>query len=294
MVYDIIIGPIETLVGWIFKFIVTKIPSVGVIGAICGVSIAINILALPLYNIAESIQEKERQSNKRLEPRVKRIKKGFKGDEQFMMLSEYYRQNSYHPLYALRGSLSILIEIPFFIAAYSYLSSSSILKESSFWIFSNLGEADRLFSITLGSLIIPVNVLPIIMTLINFVSGYIYTRGATKRDKIQLYIIGLFFLVLLYNSPSGLVIYWICNNIFSLAKTIVLKTKHPRLIFHIFLSIGLLLIVYKCRYSNRTKLLLLSAFSLIFIFYPLILKVVKENNFRLSMLPPPDSLSTVI
>ncbi len=295
MLYSIIVAPIEAVVGWIFLFITNKLPSLGVIGAICGVSVAINILALPLYNIAESIQEKERQINKKLEPRVKQIKKAFKGDEQFMMLSEYYRQNSYHPLYALRGSLSILIEIPFFIAAYNYLSNSEILKESSFWIFNNLGEADRMFTLSLGSLIIPVNILPIIMTAINFVSGYIYTRNATKRDKIQLYIMGLFFLVLLYNSPSGLVIYWICNNIFSLAKTIVLKTKHPRLIFHIFLSIGLLLIVYKCRNSNRTKLLLLSAFSLIFIFYPLILKVVKENNFRLSMLPPPpDSLSTVI
>ena len=174
-------------------FIINKVSSIGVIGAICGVSVCVNILALPLYNIAESIQEKERQINKKMEPRIKRIKKGFKGDEQFMILSEYYRQNNYHPLYALRGSLSILIEIPFFIAAYNYLSSSEILKEASFWIFSNLGEADRMFSITLGSLVIPVNILPILMTAINFVSGYIYTKNATTRDKIQLYALGLVF-----------------------------------------------------------------------------------------------------
>jgi len=35
------------------------------------------------------------------------------------------------------------------------------------------------------------------------------------------------FLALLYNSPAGLVLYWTCNNIFSLGKNIVLKLKHP-------------------------------------------------------------------
>ncbi len=278
MIYNIIVAPIEALVGWIFLFIVNKIPSLGVIGAICGVSVAINILALPLYNIAESIQEKERQINKKLEPRVKRIKKGFKGDEQFMMLSEYYRQNGYHPLYALRGSLSILIEIPFFIAAYKYLSSSEILKESSFWIFSNLGEADRMFSLTLGSLVIPINILPIIMTGINFVSGYIYTKNATKRDKIQLYALGLFFLVLLYNSPSGLVIYWILNNIFSLVKTIVLKFfKHPGRVLHAFISIGLLAFAYKFRdASEQSRFYFILAVALLFTLAPLFIWLYKK------------------
>lgn len=281
MIYNIVVGPIEALVGWIFLFIVNTLPSIGVIGAICGVSVAINILALPLYNIAESIQEKERRINKKLEPRVKRIKKGFKGDEQFMMLSEYYRQNGYHPLYALRGSLSILIEIPFFIAAYSYLSSCDILKESSFWIFSNLGEADRVFTLTLGSIVIPINILPIIMTAINFVSGYIYTKGSTKRDKIQLYAMGLFFLILLYNSPSGLVIYWILNNIFSLFKTIVLKFfKHPGRILHTLISFGLLAVLYFCRENSRAKVIVLALCTLLFIFSPLILKFIKSRKYK--------------
>ena len=96
--YYIIISPIETVVDWVFNFIINKIDAVGVIGAVFGVSLAINFLALPLYNIADSLQEKERKISKALEFRVKRIKKAFKGDEQFMMLSEYYRQNGYHPL----------------------------------------------------------------------------------------------------------------------------------------------------------------------------------------------------
>ena len=152
MLYDIIITPIELIVDWVFSFFIVKIPQLGVIGAIVGVSIVINILALPLYNIADAIQDKERKIKGRLEPRVKRIKKAFKGDEQFLILSEYYRQNGYHPLYVLRSATSLLIQIPFFMAAYNYLSSSEVLRQSSFWLFSNLGAPDAyLTSICLGS-----------------------------------------------------------------------------------------------------------------------------------------------
>lgn len=222
MLYNIIIAPIERIVDWTFLFITKQFSSVGVFGALIGVSLVINFLALPLYNIADALQDKERRIAKKLEPRIKRIKKAFKGDEQFMMLSTYYRQNNYHPLYVLRSSLSILIEIPFFIAAYHYLSNCETLAGASFWIFKDLGSPDNLFTIHLGSVNLAVNVLPILMTVINFVSGAIYTKKATVKEKVQLYIIGLIFLVLLYTSPSGLVLYWILNNIFSLVKNIVM------------------------------------------------------------------------
>ncbi len=236
MLYSLIISPIETVVSWIFNFFTIKFAGFGIIGAVCGVSLAVNFLALPLYNIADSLQEKERKIAKALEPGIKRIKAVFKGDEQFMILSTFYRQNHYHPLYVLRSSLSILIEIPFFIAAYHFLSNCDALKGSSFWIFKDLGSPDGLLHI--GSF--PIHILPIIMTLINFVSGAIYTKNAVFREKIQLYVIAVLFLALLYNSPSGLVIYWILNNIFSLIKNIVMKTKCPGKILHASISFLLL------------------------------------------------------
>ena len=164
MLYSIIISPIETVVDWVFLFTINKVESVGVIGAVFGVSLVINFLALPLYSVADSLQEKERNIAKSLEFRVKRIKKAFRRDEQFMMLSEYYRQNNYHPLYALRSSLSILIEIPFFIAAYHYLSHNELLRGASWWIFSDLGSPDEFFAVKIGSFSFGVHILPILMT----------------------------------------------------------------------------------------------------------------------------------
>ena len=246
MLYSIFIEPIEVLVGWVYSFFINKYAFLGVIGAIYGVSMVINFLALPLYNVADSLQEKERKISKKLEYRVKRIKKGFKGDEQFMMLSEYYRQNNYHPLYVLRSSLSILIEIPFFIAAYHYLSNIEGWKETPYYFLDSLGLPDGLIKFTIGGALISINLLPIIMTLINFISGYFYTKDATLRDKVQLYAMGIFFLIILYNSPSGLVLYWILNNIFSLCKTVALKTKIAKKI--LLWAIGLNLSIFGIMY----------------------------------------------
>ena len=233
MLYSIIILPIELIVNWVFSFFYNTFSQYGVIAAIFGVSFTINLLALPLYNVADALQEKERKIARSLEDRVKRIKKAFKGDEQFMMLSTYYRQNNYHPLYVLRSSLSILIEIPFFIAAYHFLSHCPALMGSKFWIFSDLGKPDAFFHI--GSF--QINVLPILMTAINFISGAVYTKEAPMREKVQLYAVAAIFLVLLYSSPSGLVLYWILNNLFSLAKNVVKQQKNPLQLFHRLMSL---------------------------------------------------------
>lgn len=282
MIYNIIVAPIERIVEWVFLFIVNKFSSLNVIYAVIFVSLVINFLALPLYNIADSIQEKERNVSKKLSKQVKRIKETFKGDEQFMMLQTYYREEGYNPLYVFRSSLSILIEIPFFIAAYHYLSHCEYLMDQSFWIFKNLGAADNLFTLKIHNHSFAINILPIIMTLINFVSGAVYTKDAPAKEKIQLYGIALVFLALLYNSPSGLVIYWILNNLFSLGKNIVLKFKNPGKILHIILTVcigGLALMYWVFKPGTLLwKKLFLTFVTIIFGLIPFIYKILKSTK----------------
>ena len=192
--------------------------------AVIGVSIAISLLTLPLYRRADAVQQKERDIQKKLSHWVSHIKKTFKGDERYMMLQTYYRENNYSPIMALNGSLSLLLEIPFFMAAYHFLSHLEVLNGASFGLISDLGKADGLIKI--GSF--SINALPILMTLINCISSAIYLKGFPVKDKIQTYGMALIFLVLLYNSPSGLVVYWTCNNIFSLVKNVFYKLKNPK------------------------------------------------------------------
>jgi hypothetical protein len=189
------------------------------------VSGVISVLCLPLYLVAEKWQEIERDVQKRFAPKITKIKDAFKGDERYMVLSTYYRQNHWHPIYAMRSTFGLLIQIPFFIAAYTYLSHLPVLQGASFSFIPDLGKPDALLPVAGG-----INLLPVLMTLINCVSGAIYSRGLAVKDKIQIYGISLLFLVLLYNSPSGLVLYWTLNNVFSLFKNIYFKINIPGII----------------------------------------------------------------
>ncbi len=231
ILYNIIISPIELIVEVIFELMFRLVgqreTNQGL--AVIGVSVAISLLTLPLYHNADVVQQKQRIIQKKMEHWVNHIRKTFKGDERFMMLNTYYRQNDYSPIMALRGSVSLLLEIPFFIAAYHFLSNLKVLEGASFGPIVNLGTPDALIRIGTISL----NLLPILMTSINCISSAIYLKGFPIKDKIQTYGMALIFLVLLYNSPSGLVVYWTCNNIFSLIKNILYKIKNPKKVISI-------------------------------------------------------------
>lgn len=230
--YNILVYPLEMFVEFVYAFFYKGFKNPGL--SIVAISVVVNLLALPLYNIAESLQKKERDVRIWLQPGITRIKTAFKGDEQYMMLSTFYKQNNYHPAYALRSSISLIIQVPFFIAAYQFLSHLEKLRGQSFFFIPNLGTPDGL--LTLGG--ISINVLPLLMTLINVIAGAIYTKGFPRRDKVQLYAMAALFLVLLYTSPAGLVLYWTLNNVFSLVKNIFYKLKHPLKVFYLIATFG--------------------------------------------------------
>ncbi|MBQ7563575.1 MAG: YidC/Oxa1 family membrane protein insertase [Lachnospiraceae bacterium] len=214
--YNLIIEPIVLLIQMVFVWGYRVFESPG--AAIIAVSLIVNFMILPLYNRADALQEKERKKQDQMAYWVSHIKKAFKGDERFMMLSAYYTENDYKPVYALRSTISLLLQIPFFIAAYSFLSKSRILQESAFLFITDLGEQDKFLRLGTATL----NLLPVLMTVINLISAviYLYGRSSFRRDFIQMSVLALVFLALLYKSPSGLVLYWTMNNVFSLVKNI--------------------------------------------------------------------------
>lgn len=205
--------------------------------SIIGLSFVVTICTLPLYIVAERWQQTERDIQKKMKSQIERIKTTFKGDEQYMILTAHYRENHYHPLMALRSSISLIIQIPFFMAAYHYLSNMEQLRGVSFYFIKDLGFADRTFMV--GAF--PVNVLPIAMTAINIIAGAIYSKGHGKGEKIQIYVSALVFLALLYNSPAGLVVYWTMNNVLSLVKNIFYKIPGLKSLAHPFVVLGNLL-----------------------------------------------------
>ncbi|MCR5287313.1 MAG: membrane protein insertase YidC [Saccharofermentans sp.] len=237
VLYTLIIAPLELLFEVIFSIANRLIGNAGL--SIIFLSLAVNFLVLPLYKRADELQAEERDIQTNMASRLKHIKSTFKGDERFFMIQEYYRINHYKPVYALKSSLSVLLQIPFFIAAYNLLSGMQGLQGMRFGFIPDLGKEDALFMI--GNF--PVNVLPILMTLINIVSGIIYTKGHPVKEKVQVYGLAAVFLILLYRSPSGLVFYWLLNNVFSLVKNVFYKLKDPKKALNIVLAIAGLAVI---------------------------------------------------
>ena len=272
MLYQLLIYPIELLVQIFYTFFLLFLGNPGF--AIVGVSFAVTLFTLPLYNIAEKWQQKERDIRLDMQPKIDKIKAVFKGDERYMILSAYYRQQHYHPVFALRSSLSLLIQVPFFIAAYHFLSELTSLQGVSFYGIKDLSKPDVLLAV--GPL--HLNLLPILMTLINITAGIVYTRGFPRKEKIQLYAMALLFLILLYNSPAGLVLYWTLNNIFSLIKHCLNKTKHPSRAFYILCAALSLLaaasIVFLSEKTPIKKAVVTSA-ALFITMLPLIIRFIK-------------------
>jgi len=173
-------------------------------------SIAVNTIISPFYSLADLWQREEQDILKRMKKRSEEIKAVFKGDERHFYLRTLYRHNGYSPFMSIRSSFGLLIQIPFFMAAYNFLSHFTPLEGSSFLIFTDLSQADHLLG--------PINIMPFVMTGINIIASLRFTKGQTLRSRIQLFGMAGLFLVLLYNSASGLLLYWTCNNIFSMVR----------------------------------------------------------------------------
>ena len=248
--HKLILGPIELLLDVVFCFSMqmTQSPALSIVV----LSFAVSLLVLPLYKKADALQRKENEIAARIRPDVEHIKKTFSGDQRFMTLQSYYRKQNYRPFYALRGSLSLLLQIPYFMAAYNFLSNLAALRGVSFGPIADLAAPDGMLTVA-G---ITVNVLPILMTIINLISGMIYSRDMPLKSKIQMYGITLVFLVLLYRSPAGLVLYWTLNNVFSLCKNILYKLPQPKRILRIACSatgivLGIFFIVRFNQYGTK-------------------------------------------
>ncbi|MBP5468730.1 MAG: YidC/Oxa1 family membrane protein insertase, partial [Candidatus Riflebacteria bacterium] len=222
ILYRLIISPleffIENLFAFFYYFLQLELGS-----SLFFISFAVTLMCLPFYYRADKIRKEEDEKFSEFKPYVDKIKKNFKGDEQFFMLQTLYRQHNYNPIMALRNSFSLLLQIPFFIAAYHFFSNLELLDGYSWGPILNFSKPDMLLS--LGEF--KINILPILMTVVNIISCEVYLKTKSFSARIQPYSFALIFLFLLYNSPSALVLYWTSNNFFYLLKNKYMNDDNP-------------------------------------------------------------------
>lgn len=180
--------------------------------AIILLSLCVSIIMFPLFIISENIQKKTGHKQKHIQQELDKFKNLNNRQEKFFYTQEVYRKSGYSPIHSMKGMIGLLIQIPFFIAAFKMIKEYKSLNFISFGPIENLFQPDAL--INLG--IISINVLPILMSIINIFAGFLYTKD--KKERNQIIGISLVFLILLYNQPAALILYWTMNNVFSIPK----------------------------------------------------------------------------
>ena len=217
IIYLLIIKPIETVLGFLFRSYVSLTDNYGL--SIILLSLSVTIIMFPLFYIAEVWKRKEQEVEKRMKRRLSYIKKYYTGQKKYCMIKATHRLEGYTAASSFRTSFGLLIQIPFFFAAYHLLSHYEPYRGVG-WLFI------KDFAVPDG-LLWGLNLLPVLMTVINIVSSSIYMKGSRAKDIVELYVMAGVFLLLLYASPAALVLYWTMNNVFSVGKSLIFLRLFP-------------------------------------------------------------------
>jgi membrane protein insertase Oxa1/YidC/SpoIIIJ len=148
-----------------------------------------------------------------------RIRPHFQGRERYFYIRAVHRHYGYRPFDALLRSSDLIVQILVFMTIYRYLLESDDLLGQSFLGIADLSRPDAL----LGG----VHLLPFVMTAVNIFAIISYEQTPTKRT--QGFVLTGIFLLLLYPSPSGLVVYWTANNLISWSKSALVPALFARL-----------------------------------------------------------------
>ena len=172
-----------------------------------GVAIILLTILIKLAFYPLSAKSYRSMANMRvLAPKLQKLKEQFGDDRQKMhqAMMDLYKTEKINPL---GGCLPILVQIPVFIALYWVLLASVEMRQAPFvgWI-QDLSVPD------------PYYVLPVIMAITMFVQTKL---NPTPPDPVQakvMMMMPLVFGVFFFFFPAGLVLYWVVNNLLSIAQ----------------------------------------------------------------------------
>jgi YidC/Oxa1 family membrane protein insertase len=150
---------------------------------------------------------------KAINPRIQEMRERLKDKPQQMQqeMMRIYREEKVNPM---GGCLPIMIQIPVFIALYWVLLSSVEMRNAPWigWIH-DLSSPDPFF------------ILPLLMTLSSLLQTALNPAPPDPMQAKMMWIMPLMFSVMFFFFPAGLVLYWLTNNILSIAQQWIINTR---------------------------------------------------------------------
>lgn len=220
-----ILGWLESILKWVLIGFYRLIPNYGV--AIILLTIVIKIVLFPITRKSYDSTSKMQALN----PKIQEIKEKYKNDPQKMNqeTQALYKKNKVSPL---GGCLPLLLQMPIFIALYGLLNSHFDLRGAVFipgWIY-DLSSPESIWNFAptklplLGS---DLRLLPILFVGTQILSSKLMqtpSAGAGQGNmKIMTYALPIVFFFMLYDAPSGLLLYWTVTNALTFVQQYVIS-----------------------------------------------------------------------
>ncbi|MDE2418266.1 MAG: membrane protein insertase YidC [Burkholderiales bacterium] len=150
---------------------------------------------------------------KAVNPRIMEMRERLKDNPQQMQqeMMRIYREEKVNPM---GGCFPILIQIPVFIALYSVLLATVEMRDAPWilWIH-DLSSPD------------PYYILPLFMTLTTLLQTALNPAPPDPMQAKMMWFMPLAFSVMFFFFPAGLVMYWITNNVLSIAQQWIINTR---------------------------------------------------------------------
>lgn len=220
-----ILKPLVVLLHWVLMWIHDGLASVGVGEqwtwglAIIGLTVIVRTLMFPLtwkqYQSTRAMQA--------LQPLIKELQRKYK-DNREKLQQETMRLYSEHKVNPFASCLPLLIQMPVFFALYyairgtGYLpaADTKALSDAAFLWIPSLGNPD------------PYRILLIIYVVTQLISTELTLTPQTETSQKWLMRgMPIFFVFLLFKFPSGLFVYWVTTNLWTIGQQLIIRRAMP-------------------------------------------------------------------
>ncbi|MDR0316487.1 MAG: membrane protein insertase YidC [Treponema sp.] len=221
-----ILSPLEKVLKWFLLLFYKMIPNYGV--AIILLTLLVKIVFFPLTRKGSEATLRMQA----LAPKIKELQEKYKGNPQKLNveMGEFYKKEGYNPL---SGCLPMLLQFPIFIAMYNLFNNHFDLRDAEFisgWI-PDLSQPEAIWNFPAGVRLpllgwTALRLLPFIYVGSQLLYGKV-TQTPDQRNnpqmKMMLYVMPIVFFFVLYDMPSGLLIYWIFSNILTMVQQVAIN-----------------------------------------------------------------------
>jgi YidC/Oxa1 family membrane protein insertase len=212
-----VLQPLIDLCDWILRFWHDDVGlSWG--ASIIGMTAVVRLLILPLtFRGVKGMQDMQR-----LAPEMQRIKERYKEDKQRQNqeIMKLYQEHKVNPL---SSCLPLLLQIPFFIALFYLLRDDEfeqeIRGEESFLFIPDLADPAT------GGVLVALIVIYVVTQL---ASGLVTAISADRNQRFIILALPFVFVPIIVNFESGLLVYWITTNVWTIGQQLVVRRLFPK------------------------------------------------------------------